>query len=137
MGRPSAYEKVRKKYKNADFKYGQFDCCVFTKEALEAYHSIKVLYFAPYEGKTSDIKANFKESGTRTLKDFLKKVAKLNGWKLVHKKSYLQSFDFCIVKTEKRYLAGIWDGVNVVCAGVDGLQYLPHDSISWAYRVGV
>ena len=89
MGKPSAFEKVRKEYKNSEFKYGSYDCCLFAKQALEAYHEIKIDYYAEYEGHISQIKANFKAAGVTVLKDYLKAVARLNKWKQVQKKQFM------------------------------------------------
>ena len=59
----SRISEIINKYKNIDFKYGTFDCCIFTAKVIEEYHNIKlpkwrkVLNYKNWEQSKNSLKA--------------------------------------------------------------------------------
>ena len=97
-------EKVMKKYRLSEFKYGNIDCCLFLKDCTESAHNITVS-FEESEGSSSKyLSKNMNKYKVRTIKDFIEKSILNHGYIEVFEKP--RHKDALLLKVDEKYLAG-------------------------------
>jgi hypothetical protein len=121
------------KYKDKSFKYGEFDCCIFAKEILEAAHEISINLPFPYDGTKASIKRLFRYYQVKTLCGLIEKLSEHYHW-LEVKKDFLQPYDLCLFSHSNKTIVGIWDGFKLLAPSKKGIVPVINHKIIKAFR---
>ncbi|MBL4623295.1 MAG: hypothetical protein JKY89_12945 [Immundisolibacteraceae bacterium] len=116
------------------FKYGQFDCLVFSIKVLESFHEISIQLPLKYDGSRKSIAKLFKRYKAKTLDKLVQNYCLENKWTEVQK-NYLQPFDLLILKVKKENVFAIWDGEKAMSVCKTGYGVVFDYSFSKAFRI--
>jgi len=130
----SAAEAIINLYRNTPFKYGTFDCWMFSKQVIEAYHGIKIDIAPDYNGTPGSIRKIFKRLKVKNLNQCLEKIADSYNWKEI-KTEFVQPFDLILLKINDKYFAGVSNIKDCLSSGKIGLIAVPKKHIVRAWRI--
>ena len=120
------------KHKDKPFKWGSWDCCMFSDACMKALSGESVI---PKTLRWKDEKSAL-EAIREYGKDLNKSIAKAAKAKNLEKVdlNYLQKGDLVVVQQESQ-LCGVFDGFKVIAPSDHGLVTLPYDKILSAWRI--
>lgn len=133
MGKIKTLSQVILKYKSLNFSYGVCDCCLFTKDIIEAIHGVKIKH-PIYRGRFKDFKNIFKEYGVTNTKDFIEKILIKNDFLELKKNTILQHGDIVIVINNNRYLSSVCINDKLTSVSDSGICILPFANIYKSFR---
>lgn len=119
---------------NKNFKYGHFDCLIFSIKVLEAAHEISINLPIKYDGSRNSIAKLFKRYKSKTLDKLVENYCVENNWLSIDK-NFLQPFDLLILKVKKENVFAIWDGEKALSVCKSGYGVVFDYSFVKAFRV--
>lgn len=132
----SKVEQILLSSQDQAFKYGKYDCVIFSRRVLSAYHGKRLALPVKYDGSFGSIKANFRSLQAKTLVEAVESYCKLQGWSKLENLNFLQPYDLVILESNGRKVCGVWEGYSAISVGEIGSTVkLPISSVVAAYRV--
>lgn len=132
---PSKAEEYLKHSESQSFKYGSFDCVLFTRRILERFHGIKLRLPVRYTGTKKSIRENFEALDSRTLEQAIQVFAQSKKWEIVENLNLIQDYDLIIIRHQDKFFCGVWNGQHAITTKDEGLIYLDKSTIHKAFRV--
>tara|TARA_Y100000114_G_scaffold77252_1_gene70953 strand:- start:565 stop:987 length:423 start_codon:yes stop_codon:yes gene_type:complete len=119
--------------RDRDFKWGDWDCCVFADGAI---HSISGVHVIPEELKwtnESDAMESIQKYG-RTFANAIKKAARASGLEPIDN-AQITAGDLCVYMNDNEEVCGICDGYALVSPAEQGYAFNRCDTVRIAWRV--
>ncbi|MCO4782697.1 MAG: hypothetical protein KC646_10275 [Candidatus Cloacimonetes bacterium] len=132
MGKVKTLSSVILKYKSLTFKYGVCDCCLFTKDVVEAIHGVKINH-PIHRGIRQDFKNIFKEFQAKNTKQFIENILLQNDFKEVEDKTILHG-DVVVVKNGRRFISSVCINDRLTSVNENGICILPNLYLEKVYR---
>lgn len=134
MGKINKLSNVVLKYKSLTFKYGVCDCCLFTKDVVEAIHGLKIKH-PIHRGTRRDFKNIFKEFQAKNTREFIQNILLQNDFKEVTEtdKTIIHG-DVVIVKSGRRFISTVCINDRLTSVNENGICILPNLYIVKVFR---
>ncbi|PCJ17489.1 MAG: hypothetical protein COB02_13800 [Candidatus Cloacimonadota bacterium] len=124
-------EEVILKYRKRKFKYGDSDCCLFTKDCIEATQNIKISH-PKYDGSFKTLRDNFKAQNAKNINQFIEGILLDNGFIEVNEKALPN--DVLLVKNKNKVLAAFQVDRFCVSVSTNGIIQIDPSSILRVFR---